>query len=194
MARRITVSGAGKLTTRPKKCKSCGEKFVPSRPLQAVCANYDCVVKHVNAVRAKREAKEHREAKLRVKPRSQWLREAQSAVNAYVRARDAHLGCISCDKPASWNGQWHASHFRSVGAASSIRFNLWNIHKACSVCNNWLSGNLAEYEPRLRAKIGDERVDWLRRQNFPRIYSIEYLQRLKKIFSKKTKKLIARRK
>ena len=178
---------------RPKKCKSCGEKFIPSRPLQAICANYDCVVKHVNTVKAKREAREHREAKLRVKSRPQWLREAQAAVNAYVRARDAHLGCVSCDKPPSWNGQWHASHFRSVGAASSIRFNLWNIHKACSVCNNWLSGNLAEYEPRLRAKIGDEKVDWLRGQNFQRIYSIEYLQRLKKIFSKKAKKLIARR-
>lgn len=178
---------------RPKKCRACGEKFIPSRPLQSICANYDCVVKHINTVKAKREAKEHRERKIKARPRAQWLRDAQSAVNAYVRARDAHLGCVSCDKPPSWNGQWHASHFRSVGAASSIRFNLWNIHKACSVCNNWLSGNLAEYEPRLRAKIGDEKVDWLRGQNFQRIYSIEYLQRLKKIFSKKAKKLIARR-
>jgi len=113
------------------------------------------------------------------------MREAQAIINRYVRLRDKDLGCISCDKPAAWQGQWHASHFRSVGASSATRFNLWNIHKSCSICNNWKSGNLSEYEPRLRAKIGDEKVDWLRTQNQRAEYSIEYLKRLIKIFKRK---------
>lgn len=160
-------------------------------PLQVVCSPL-CAIKHAEALRAKRERRETREAKAKLKTRRDWLREAQSAVNSYVRARDAGLGCVSCDKPSSWAGQWHASHFRSTGAASSVRFNLWNIHKSCSVCNNFKSGNLGEYTPRLRAKIGDEKVDWLYAQNTPVTYSVEYLQRLKKVFTKKTKRLLAR--
>lgn len=176
---------------RLKTCKACGDKFAPDRPLQVVCS-VPCAWAYTAKENAKTDRRLTREAKAKLKTRRDWLREAQSAVNSYVRARDAHLGCVSCDKPASWDGQWHASHFRSTGAASSVRFNLWNIHKSCSVCNNFKSGNLGEYTPRLRAKIGDEKVDWLYSQNTPVAYSIEYLQRLKKVFNKKTKRLLAR--
>jgi len=99
---------------------------------------------------------------------------------------------VSCDKPATWDGQWHASHFRSVGAASAVRFNLWNIHKACSVCNNWKSGNLSEYEPRLTIKIGADKVEWLRTQNQVISYSVNYLTRIKTVFAKKAKRLQTR--
>jgi hypothetical protein len=126
-----------------------------------------------------------REKLEKLKTRTQWAAEAQKEVNRYVRLRDVHLGCVSCDKPANWDGQWHASHFRSVGAASAVRFNLWNIHKSCSVCNNWKSGNLSDFEPRLREKIGDQKVDWLRTQNQRAHYSIEYLKRLKYVMRKK---------
>lgn len=177
---------------RAKTCSACRTKFTPTRPGQAVCS-WQCAINHAQALKAKRERKDTRERKAKLKTRQQWLKEAQAAVNAYVRVRDAAHGCVSCDKPATWNGQWHASHFRSVGAASSIRFNLWNIHKSCSVCNNFKSGNLGEYAPRLRGKIGDEKVDWLYSQNEPITYSIEYLQRMKSVFNKKTKRLLARR-
>ncbi len=127
------------------------------------------------------------ERKERVKTRAKWLKEAEAAVNKYVRLRDAHLGCVSCDKPATWQGQWHCSHLRSVGASSATRFNLWNMNKSCSMCNLHLSGNLVEYVPRLRAKIGDAKVDWLYSQNQPVTHTIEYLKRLKAIFTKKAR-------
>jgi len=140
-------------------------------------------------VAKKKDAQETRARRMALKSRAEHAREAQAAINRYCRLRDAACGCVSCDKPASWDGQWHGSHFRSVGAASAVRFNLWNIHKACSICNNWKSGNLSEYEPRLRARIGDEKVDWLRTQNQHVHYSVEYLQRLKRIFTKKANRL-----
>jgi hypothetical protein len=155
-----------------------------------------CALEVSRQVAQKKAAKEEkadrkatREKLGAMKPRKDWADEAQAMVNKYVRLRDANLGCVSCDKPASWDGQWHASHFRSRGAASAIRFNLWNIHKSCSICNNWKSGNLSEYEPRLRDKIGNAKVDWLRTQNQPSSYSIEYLKRLKAVFSKKIKRI-----
>lgn len=173
---------------KPKKCKICKNTFEPVRFAQKVCS-MSCAIEHSRALKAKKEKKDTAERKKALKSRPQWLKEAQAAINRYVRLRDYKEGCISCNKPNTWNGQWHASHFRSVGAASAVRFNLWNIHKSCSVCNNWLSGNLSEYEPKLRAKIGNEKVDWLRSQNQRVNYSIEYLQRLKSIFLKKCKKL-----
>lgn len=177
------------------KCKACGTLYVKTRPLQSVCS-IPCSLKVAREKTQKtikekdrQDKKAVREKLEKLKTRKEWADEAQVVVNKYVRLRDAHLGCVSCDKPASWDGQWHASHFRSRGAASAIRFNLWNIHKSCSICNNWKSGNLGEYEPRLREKIGNDKVDWLRTQNQQADFSIEYLKRLKKVFSQKIKRL-----
>lgn len=177
-----------KKLNRTKLCRVCRTSFSPRSSTQVVCG-WECAFEMTVQTRIKTERKETRDAKLRLKSRADWAREAQSVVNKYVRLRDAKLGCCSCDKPTSWDGQWHASHFRSVGAAPQLRFNLWNIHKSCSVCNNWLSGNLIEYEPRLRIKIGDSKVDWLRNYNQRSAYSIDYLIRLIKIFKKKTNRL-----
>lgn len=182
---------------RKKKCanESCGIKFVPQRMGQKVCSMACALAtKEVHAVRARkaiqqRERQEHKAAKEKVKTRADWMREAQAVVNRYVRLRDAHLGCVSCDKGPDWDGQWHASHLRSVGSSPSIRFNLWNIHRACVQCNLWLSSNLVEYLPRVRARIGDEKVDWLYQQNEPAKFTIEYLKRLKKVMGKKVRRL-----
>lgn len=178
-----------------KKCKVCKTPFTALRPLQVVCSPV-CALSIARKVSLKTVAKvksqERRATKAKresLKTRAQWAKEAQDAFNRYVRARDAYLGCVSCDKPASWQGQWHASHFRSVGSAPHLRYHLWNVHKACSVCNNHLSGNLAEYAPRLVERIGPKRVDWLRCQHEGNKMAIEYLRRVKVIFTKKTRRL-----
>ena len=182
-------------TRREKKCRVCPTRFLPSRPLQVACCP-DCAQTLAERKREKQaqqeEARRRKEARQRleaVKSRADWLKEAQTAVNRYVRLRDRDKGCISCDRPATWDGQWHASHFRSVGAASAVRFNLWNIHKACSVCNHHLSGNLAAYRPRLVALIGQKRVDWLDSQNQVVRHDIEYLKKIKRVFSKRANRI-----
>ena len=177
-----------------KRCKVCRQPFEPRLPLQAVCG-IDCARAVAVKVRGKAEKqaatkqrKADRERKEKLKSLSQLANEAQREVNRYVRARDFKEGCISCDKPATWQGQWHASHFRSVGAASQLRFNLWNIHKACSVCNNHLSGNIRNYESRLKTKIGDEKHAFLLEENSCKKYNRDYLVRLKRVFSRKARR------
>ena len=83
--------------------------------------------------------------------------------------------------PSHYDGIWTASHFKSVGSNSALRFNAWNIHKGCEQCNLFKSGNIAEYEKRLVLKVGSERVDWLKCHNRSREYSKEYLMRLQAI-------------
>lgn len=185
---------------RRRKCRNtdCRTEYLAVRPMQSVCGPR-CAVAMAIATRKKNEAKkakqeraEIRQQKERLKTRSDYMREAQVVINRYVRLRDARMGCVSCDKTASWQGQWHASHFRSVGAASQLRFNLWNIHKSCSVCNNHKSGNIMHYRPALIEKIGADRVAWLESANHKAEYDIEYLKRLKRVFSKKCRRLEAK--
>ena len=180
---------------KEKACKSCRQKFAPSRPMQTACSPA-CAIVIAERKREKQAqqmaAEKRRETRQRldaVKSRADWLRDAQTAVNRYVRLRDREKGCISCARPATWDGQWHASHFRSVGAASAVRFNLWNIHKACSVCNHHLSGNVAGYMPRLIEKVGPEKVEWLQQQNQTVRYEIEYLKRLKAVFNRRANRV-----
>ncbi|WP_179291813.1 recombination protein NinG [Pseudomonas lundensis] len=182
---------------KPKTCKNpdCRASFVPQRLGQAVC-NYTCglAIKDVNANKARKAIadvgrKELRAAKERVKPKGQYMREAQAAFNAWVRLRDAALGCVSCNKPATWDGQWHASHFRSVGSSPEHRFNPLNVHRACSVCNNHLSGNILGYQPELIRRIGAEAVEALLGPSEPKRYTIDDLKAITADYRAKTREL-----
>jgi len=178
------------LRKRPKVCKQCGEEFIPARPLQSVCHVW-CAIAQSRAKTAveaaKIEARRQRERKVELKPRSKWLAEAQAAVNAYVRLRDQSQPCISCQRHHT--GQYHAGHYRSVGAMPSLRFNLWNIHKQDSACNAQLSGNLIEYRINLVKKLSIERVQWLEGNHPVRSFDIVYLRRIRKIFTRRAKHL-----
>ena len=189
------------MTFRKVLCPHCRGKLETGQRIHPACIDGYAEAqaekaKRADAKAARMAAKVERASikarKEAIKPRAKWLAECQAIVNKIVRLRDRHLPCCSCDRPASWDGQWHASHLRSVGAASAVRFNLWNIHKGCSVCNNHLSGNLAEYLPRIRARIGDDKVDWLYRQNQIASYDIDYLKRFKAVMSKKLKRMEAK--
>ena len=186
-----------KKAPKPKKCKNpaCGISFPPQRLGQAVCSpKCALAIAPANTERARkaiaqRDRREIQVRKEKLKSRADHAKEAQAVINRYVRLRDAHLGCISCDKPASWGGQWHCSHFRSVGAAAHLRFNLWNMNKSCSQCNAHLSGNIMVYRPRLVEKIGAEKVEWLERNQDLVRHEIPYLKRLKAVFTKKVRRL-----
>lgn len=169
---------------RQKKCRGCGAKFHPTKPLQTVCT-WVCAVKvgRENAAKVKRN--ETREAKIKAKSRAQWLKEAQQAFNAWIRHRDTGKPCISCGRAIT--GQTHAGHYRSVGAAPELRFDESNIHSQCVSCNLHKSGNAIEYRIGLIARIGIEKVEWLEAKHEPRHYTIADAQEIKATYRKKLK-------
>jgi hypothetical protein len=129
----------------------------------------------------KRETKEIKE---KLKSRSDWLREAQTAFNGYIRIRDKGKSCVSCGKPDDGSHQRHASHYRpSVNRA--VTFNTYNVHASCAQCNTMKSGNLIPYRAHLIEMIGEEKVLWLESQTQPHTHEIEYLKRIKTIFARK---------
>jgi len=171
---------------RPKKCKICKNTFEPVRFAQIVCS-MSCAIEHSRALNAKKEKKDTRERKKALKSRAEWLKEAQAVFNKYIRMRDEKEPCISCSR--FHTGQYHAGHFRTVGAAPELRFNEYNCHKQCSVCNNHLSGNLLEYRRGLVAKIGIDQVEWLEGKHEAKKYTIEEIQAIKKEYQQKIKDL-----
>jgi hypothetical protein len=187
---------------KPKTCRveSCKASFVPARLGQAVCSPA-CALKDApkNQVRARRaiDQRERREIKVRkekLKSRADHLREAQAAMNEYVRLRDAHLPCISCDSmPRDHDlitgSRWDAGHYRSVGACPELRFEPLNIHRQCVKCNRNLSGNAVEYRIRLVLRIGAETVAWLEGPHEPRKYTVEEIKAIKADYRAKTREL-----
>lgn len=173
-----------------KQCPECKEYFVTDRGLQKVCSP-TCAIERTrrkNAEsRARVKARRLREQKKAIKTRSEHLKETQAAFNAWVRERDYNDPCISCGR--FHEGQWHAGHYRSVGACPELRFDHYNVHKQCSVCNNHKSGNPIEYRIRLVEKIGAEQVARLEGGNPPMKYTIEELEQKKALYRRLTRAL-----
>lgn len=171
---------------KPKRCKVCKTEFQPVRTFQRTCSTA-CAVEQARATVKKKQRAEDRETKKRLKSRSDWMREAQQAFNKFIRLRDAALPCISCGR---WHqGQWHASHYRSVGACPELRFDEQNVHKACSACNNHLSGNIIEYRLRLIEKIGQQEVDRLEGVHELQKLTIEEIRKIKALYVQKAKQI-----
>lgn len=173
---------------KPKKCKECSQLFNPWQSTQIACS-VECAAKLARKRNMQREDKKRRidtrKQKERLKSRSDWLREAQTAFNTYIRARDEGRPCISCGR--HHQGQIHAGHYRTTKAASSVRFNAFNVHAQCQPCNTHLSGNVIEYRKSLIKKYGAEIVERIESDNRTVRYTPEYLQRLKKVFSKRAR-------
>jgi hypothetical protein len=185
---------------RIRKCAVCREQFEP-RSISHKACKPTCATTLVQQQREKADRKAAkaaraatREEKRANEKTSVKLDRLQAVVNEIARVRDSEFGCISCNKTSYWTGgDWHGSHFKSVGSNSALRFNLWNIHKACDQCNYFQAGNIASYEVRLRIKIGDDRVDWLKNHPREREYSREWLDRAREVARKYLRRLKKRK-
>lgn len=185
------------ITKKPRKCRHCKHMFQPTYCGQNTCS-FECKVAlgvfFAERSKAKRE-KAERIAEIastkilreKLKTKSEWMREAQAAVNAYVRIRDDKDPCISCGR--YHEGQYHAGHYRSTGSSPALRFDLLNIHKQCMPCNTHLHGNLIPYRVNLIQKIGLAEVERLEGPQEPKKYTIDELKEIISTYRAKTKEL-----
>lgn len=180
---------------KPKKCRvpECGASFVPSRLGQAVCSPA-CAI--IDAPRNQEKARKslaqvkRREIKVRkerIKTRSDYFRETQAVFNEWIRLRDAVLPCVSCGR--HHDGQYHAGHYRTVGANPELRFEPLNVHKQCAPCNNHKSGDIVNYRIELVKRIGQDQVGWLEGPHSARKYTADELKALKAKYRELIKEL-----
>lgn len=180
---------------KQKTCKACGGKFRPSLSTQKACsvkcalvlAKQPANLKVARKAIDQRERSEIKVRKEKLKSRSDYVREAQQAFNAWVRLRDADQPCISCGR--HHQGKYDAGHYRTTAACPELRFDPLNVHKQCSPCNTQLSGNIVEYRLELIRRIGQEKVDWIEGPHQAQRYTIEDLKAIKAECRAKIKQL-----
>ncbi len=181
-----------------RRCSQCRKKVASEdalvSQLKAFCG-YACLKEYTAQNRdkiqkqvRKEKRQQDNQKKEKLKTRGQWMKEAQSAFNAYVRWRDRDAPCISCGRyvdNSGPGGNWDCGHYRSVGSSPHLRFNLWNAHKQCVKCNRYLSGNVADYRVGLIWKLGHTKVEYIEKQDASKNYTVDDLKRIKRIFTKK---------
>ena len=168
-----------------RKCKNkCGTEI----PIVRLCEDIiqrkgfcgaTCLIEVARAKQqaaAKKKAKsdqvkkdaEFKEMKVRVKSDRETIGKLkgilQGLTNKLAKIVNYRDDCISCGKDLANEKQVDGGHWIAVGQCDAMRFNMMQIFRQCTNCNNFLKGNQLEYERRLREIKGDEYVEYLLEQ------------------------------
>ena len=138
------------------RCRNCRKKFEAVHFNQKYCFESACAKVWYQKAKEENRKKLHKKWKQELKSTRDYLKEAQVWFNKYVRMRDACMPCISCNKVMT--DKYDAGHYYSAGGHSILRFHEDNVHSQCVHCNQYLSGNLLNYQEGLVNRIGKERV------------------------------------
>ena len=135
-----------------------------------------------------------RKRKDALKTKSEWMKDAQKAFNTYIRARDRHKSCISCDNSPNDNdlmtgSRWDAGHYRSRGSSPELRFNEDNCFKQCVKCNRQLSGNIVNMRLGILKRIGQERLDIIESKHDPLHLTIDDIKEIKEYYKQLLKEI-----
>ena len=185
---------------KSKVCRTCRMKFIPDLPGALVCSEHCALAfalsengkaRKVMAVKEKRSDAVKRQA---MKSMGKLIAEAQTAFNAFIRARDHQAGfaCISSGKVLDWTGNAvDAGHYRSRGSAPHLRFDERNCHAQSKQENRYASGNATGYRIGLIARIGLAAVEALECDQAPRKYTRDQLIAIKTEYAAKARALKA---
>lgn len=196
-----------------RHCKVCKSTYTPAKPLQSVCSPW-CALSIATSKRAKalkvEQVKERRADKVKretLKPRSQWLKEAKTAIQRFRRLDELAMGsgCMSCGRSQqevqgtdAWKpgGAWDGGHYMSKGARPELALEPLNIWLQCKSCNAGSSKYArkgytvnASFRAALIERIGLEQVEWLEGPHEEKHYSVDDLKAIKKHYDELTKGL-----
>jgi hypothetical protein len=148
------------------------------------------IQKKIIAKEAQEDRKKTREKLDAMRTKPQLVKVAQTAFNAFVRARDADKPCISCGKPpSSESNSTDCGHFRSVGSAPHMRFVEDNAAGQCKHCNQYLAGNVLAYRKGLIERIGLARVEQIESDQTVRKYTHEGLVEIARHYNAEARRL-----
>lgn len=183
---------------RTRRCSLCRKKIEAGSAIIGSLRAFCCIEHLVEYSRSataqkmvsREKRKETKKRKEGLKTNSERTKDAQKAFNRFVRIRDAGKPCVCCGRSQGdlkHGGAVDAGHYRSRGSAPNLKFNLFNCHSQLAYCNRYQSGNVIGYRNGLIDRIGLDRIERLEADNSPRKFDAEYLDRVKKIFTKRAK-------
>lgn len=171
-----------------KPCRVCRDPFLPRNSMQSVCGIRCARRVPVLARKAAKDERKATRARLdALRPLGYWMKQAQVAFNAWIRLRDAHLPCISCERFHA--GAWDAGHYLTVGARPELRFDESNVHRQCVPCNQHLHGNLVLFRMGLKARLGAAAVERLEGPHPPKQYRADDLRAIRDEYRARAKAL-----
>lgn len=191
------------MTFRRTRCPNCKGKLEPGQRIHPECIDAFAANEEAKAKRkadkqsrmaAKVERAEIRKRKEALKRRADWLRDAQTAFNAFIRERDKDQPCICCHRfGEGWSrgGIWDAGHYRSVGSAPHLRFDERNVHRQLKQCNSYGAGRAVDYRIGLIQRIGIAAVESIESDNEAKKYTVEQLREIIATYRGKLKLLKA---
>jgi hypothetical protein len=169
------------------RCKNCKDKFEPIRFNHKFCLKDECIKAFVEEVKTNQWKTTKKRMKEDLKTLQDWLKEAQTIFNKYIRLRDMGLVCISCQQPPK---KRNCGHFYSQGGHSNVRFDEDNCHLQCEHCNTYLSGNLLNYQIGIQKKIGAQKLLELQeRAHLTKKWTIDELKEIIKTYKTKVRQL-----
>ena len=167
------------------RCKNCKEKFEPIRFNHKYCLKDECVRAFVAETKEKTWKQTKTRMKNELKTTSDWMKEAQKVFNQYIRLRDKHKPCVSCD--SKLGVKFDAGHYFS-SVHKAVTFDEDNVHGQCVACNQYKHGNLLNYQIGIEKRIGADRLLTLHEKAYQtRKYSADELQQLIKTYKQKIK-------
>lgn len=172
------------------KCKHCKQKYTKTHNGIETWCSVDCGYALARAKQAKAFKAETAVMKkaIKDKDRAYWIKKSQTAFNAFIRARDAGLPCISCGVPDG-QGKRNACHYRPAGVNTALRFDEDNVFGGCERCNTYQSGNLVNYRIGLIKRIGIEKVEWLESNHEIKKWQISELKEIEQEYKRKLREL-----
>ena len=191
------------MTFRKVLCPHCRAKLETGHRIHPACIDGYAEAQAAKAERAgakkaraaaKVERAETRRRKEAVKRMPDLIAEAQTAFNAYIRARDASKPCICCGKPfepMKPGGSVDAGHFRSRGAAGHLRFNEDNCFSQRKNCNRPGGTTYAAFRAGVVARIGEARVLALEADNAVHKWTHDELRAIRDTYKAKLKEISA---
>lgn len=147
------------MKTKPRKCKFCKVKFLPTyTTVQPVCS-YKCAIAYSRRLEEKQDKARTKELRAKLETHSDYEEKLQKVVNAIARKIDEGKPCISSGR---YKGLMNGGHYIAVAANNSIRFNLHNIHKQSFSDNHHKSSNRDGYDEGLKARYGQEYFEYVK--------------------------------
>lgn len=189
------------MTFNRTRCPHCKAKLEAGQRIHPECIEGYAEAQAAKAEReqakkaraaAKVERAETRQRKEALKRIPDYIKEAQHAFNAFIRARDSGKPCICCGQPLALEaigGGFDCGHYRSTGSASHLRFHEDNAHGQRKVCNRYGAGRAVDYRIGLVQRIGVAQVEALEASNAPHKWQREELIEVTQKYRKKLKEL-----
>ena len=147
---------------KSKKCKVCGDGFVPKRStLEQVCSIDCAIILGKSKVKKEVLAKNKKETSIlreKLKTLSEWKKDLQVEINSIVREIDKGCPCIATN---SFDGKKNAGHYISVGSNQTLRFHLENIFIQSEHSNSWKSGDTIRYQEGIKKTFGVDYMEYM---------------------------------